>query len=485
MQMIKNYTTKKVILNKAREILNKSLRDVIPFEISNRLNKEIIQYNNRRKGFLGEIVERYFFEIEPGNASEPDFKEVGVELKVTPLKENKKKKFASKERLVFSMINYKTIVSEKWETSSFLKKNRTLLLMFYLWMKDQDILDHKFKFVHLLNLLDDISDEDVYQIQKDWEFIVNKIKSGEAHLLSEGDTYYLGACTKAANSSVVRDQLGSQILAKPRAFSFKQQYLNFLIQKHLLKKDVEMESIIGRSHGLMTLEDAVKFIFEPFIGKTDTEILVMLKDDLKNTSYQYRRLLVNKIFGVKSNKIEELEKANITLKVIAIEPNGTLKESVSFPHFEFKDLVMQVWYDEDNEKMSDLHAQLEIKRFLFVIFQKTKNGDLVLKTIKFWNFPMRDIDKVRDVWEKTIELINKGKIVKEIKKQRNGKWNRMTFFPGQKFNGIVHVRPHGKNAADEIDLVVPDQLTGVTKYTKQCFWINSKYLKKELELDQI
>lgn len=37
-------------------------------------------------------------------------------------------------------------------------------------------------------------------IQSDWEKIVNKVKIGEAHNLSEGDTLYLGACTKGSTA---------------------------------------------------------------------------------------------------------------------------------------------------------------------------------------------------------------------------------------------------------------------------------------------
>ena len=181
------------------------------------------------------------------------------------------------------------------------------MLMFYLWMKDQNILDYKFKFVHLLELLKDISDEDILQIKKDWEFIVEKIKRGEAHLLSEGDTYYLGACTKAANSRVVRDQPMSRTPAKPRAFSFKQQYLNYLIQRELLGKDINTDSIFKKARRIETVEDAIKNKFVKYFGKTDKEIMKTLKWRLKTKPKAFKRMLVNRILGVKSNKIEELE----------------------------------------------------------------------------------------------------------------------------------------------------------------------------------
>ncbi len=235
--MTKKYKTKEAVLKEAEKILERSLRDVMIDDGINitEIEQKILQYGRRRKGLLGELIENFVFGLDTNNQAEADFMPVGIELKTNPIKKHQTKTFVSKERLVFSMINYDEIINETWETSSFLKKNKILLLMFYLWLEEKDVLDYTFKFVHLLDLINDLSEDDVYQIQKDWEYIVAKIQRGEAHLLSEGDTYYLGACTKSSNSRVVRDQPMSRTPAKPRAFSFKQQYLNFLIQKKITR----------------------------------------------------------------------------------------------------------------------------------------------------------------------------------------------------------------------------------------------------------
>ena len=102
----------------------------------------------------------------------------------------------------------------------------------------------------------------------------------------------------------------------------------------------------------------------------------------------------------------------------------------------------------------------------------------------FWNFPMKDISAAKDVWDKTIDLINEGKIVQEIKYQKNGKEKRLTYFPGSTFNGVAHVRPHGKDSNDVAELPVADLLTGEKAYTKQCFWLNSEYIQNAIENDK-
>ena len=89
-----------------------------------------------------------------------------------------------------------------------------------------------------------------------------------------------------------------------------------------------------------------------------------------------------------------------------------------------------------------------------------------------------DIIEAKQVWDKTVETINKGKIVKEV----TDKGIRKTFFPKKKENRISHVRPHAKNKSDCYNLPVKDKLTKATEYTKHCFWLNASYVKDEIYL---
>ena len=458
---MKTYQTKEEVLEQSRIILDKSLRTIIPITEIEEIDRKIYEYKSKRKGYLGELIEWYVFGKKADGLSQADFNIAGVELKATPLKKHSVNTYSSKERLVFSMINYDEIIKEEWNSSSFLKKNKVVLLMFYLWIQSQSIIDYEFKFVHLLDLLNDLSEEDVFQIQKDWEYIVAKIRRGEAHLLSEGDTYYLGACTKAANSRVVRDQPMNRTPAKPRAFSFKQQYINYLIQTKLLGEKTNTDSIFKKQRRIETIEDAIKEKFAPFVGKTDREILTTLNSNLGKKSKSYKRLVVNRILDVNSSNIEELEKANITLKVITLEHTGTLRESMSFPAFDYKDLVTQIWNDDDEESMADFHLQLETKKFLFIIFQKQKDSEeIILKKIMFWNFPMKDIAEVESVWQKTVDCINEG---------------RYDELPKMSDSYVAHVRPHGKDSTDTME--TPQG----TQEMKRCFWLNAKYIQHVIE----
>ena len=89
-----------------------------------------------------------------------------------------------------------------------------------------------------------------------------------------------------------------------------------------------------------------------------------------------------------------------------------------------------------------------------------------------------DIVVAKQVWDNTVKNIKQGKIVKEI----TDKGVRKTFFPKKTENRISHVRPHAKDKEDCYTLPVKDKLTGLTEYTKQCFWLNAKYVKDEIYL---
>lgn len=446
-------TSRVSIFNHGKEMIGKSLRDIVTDAQANQIAEKAEEYGVKRKGQFGNLVEKYIFGIEPNNLPQPDFPEAGIELKSTPLKEHSKSTYAAKERLVFSMIDYMSIVNETWESSSFLRKNRLLLIMFYLYKKELNVLDYNFKFVHLLSLLEDISKEDKRQIQKDWEYIVNKVKRGEAHKISEGDTYYLGACTKGAlGSDMCRQPINSSIPAKPRAFSLKQKYLNYIIQE-LLGHHTEKRAVLK---GLEeTIDEYIHAKFNEYIGFKASEIQQKLNITIERRPKHYYRYLVDKILGIDADKIEELEKADVTLRVIALEKNGKLRESISFPYFDYCKIVKQTWEE------SDLYELLDAKRFLFVIFRKINDNDAVLEKIKFWNFPFDDMEKAREVWERTIKLVSQ---------------NKFDLFTKISDNMNIHVRPHGQDSKDTIETPFDKH-----KEIKRSFWLNAKYIQEQLE----
>lgn len=444
-------TNTESIKKQAEKVLHKSLAQVLdPAQIDE--IKKTIDIN--RKGHLGDVVERYIFNKKQDNAAAPDFPEAKIELKTTPLKETRKG-ISAKERLVLGMINYFGIDKETWETSAFLKKNANLLILFYLYRKSDTILDYRFTLLKLLHLLSDLPPADIYQIQKDWETIADKVKAGKAHELSEGDTFYLGACTKGATAKTsMKDQPHSPIKAKGRAFSLKQTYLNYIISADRTRMAMECSTILpGALH--VGIGDTVRARLDRYIGKTTGEIEKATNAYLAPDAKSYCADLARAMLGAKKKKIAEFEKADIKMKIVRLKPSGTPKESMSFPAIDYMEIVKEDWED------STFREMLANRKYLFIIYRYDKAGTLRFEKYLLWNIPEDDLEAhVRKVWEKTKSQIIAG---------------HADDLPKIKEDTVCHVRPHGRNKKD----------VAMTPYgipvTKKCFWLNASYIAEQIK----
>jgi len=460
MELPYNPEDKNSIIEYAKLIRGKTLREIC--------NINLIKNNRKGKGHFGQILEEFYFFYKPNSDSEPDFPIAKLELKSSSLKKLKKLEVRSKERLVLNIINYIEVVNQSFETSSFWKKNANILFIFYLHQTDKDILDFIIKLVDEWNF----PSTDLEIIKKDWEFIKQKIAEGKAHELSEGDTFYLGACTKGANATSVRKQPFSEIPAKQRAYSLKQGYVNHIIASIANEKTGVYGKLIASVAVAkkQTIEEIVVSKFKPYYGQTVDQIIAITGVELNTTAKSFYANLTKAILGIELDKeIEEFEKAELIVKTVRIKENNLPKEDISFPNFKYEEIVNEEW---DDSNFKDI---LEHK-FLFVFFQ-FENEQLVLRKVKFWNMPYADILEAEKVWTKTKEIVLKGKIVKKVIGT-----TRYTNFPNKSFNSVSHVRPHALNAADTYPLPKKDKLTKAIEYTKHCFWLNNTYVRDEIYL---
>jgi DNA mismatch repair protein MutH len=465
MELPYNPESRDSIVKFAKCLIGKSLREAC--------DEDVIKHGFSGKGNFGQVLEKFYFLYEVNSISEPDFPLAKLELKSTPLKQLKNKEYRSKERLVLNIINYLEVVNQEFESSSFWKKNAHLLLVIYLHDAEGNILDYEISLVDTW----DFPSIDLEIIKRDWEFIKQKIIDGKAHELSEGDTFYLGACTKGASAKSTRQQPFSEISAKQRAFSLKQGYVNHIIASiasestEVYGKLIEtVEAAKGQS-----IEEIVISKFNPYINLPVSEIIKKLKIDINQEPKSFYANLTKSILGIELDKeIEEFEKAEITVKTIRVEENDRIKESISFKTFKWLELVEENWHDSTWKSIIE-------KKFLFV-FYKQVGESRVLQKVKFWNMPYADIQESRKVWLHTKHIVTQGRIVKEIRENSKGTLLRKTYFMGSKDNPVSHVRPHGKNGQDTFPLPKSDKLTKSSEYTKHCFWLNNTYVKDNIYL---
>ena len=426
------------ILDFAKGLTGKTLAEVVE------LPKDI--ENTRNRGNLGLLIENYYFEISPGSSQEPDFPEAGLELKTTGVLKKARGKYVAKERLVLKMINFKSIVDETWESSELLKKCKLMLILFYLYEKDVSVFNRRFV---LDPLVYKIPDADLPIIREDWERIREMVRSGKAHELSEGDTNYLGACRKGAGgmNEVLLIQPNSSTGAKSRAFSFKPNYVNKLIEGQTGETGE-----LGVSSS-MSFEEATRLRFQPYLGKTVDEISADIDYFKKSRNHKgFLRDLSVRILLAGKKSVSELDKADIEMKTIRLQKNGIPRESMSFPGFKFLEIVDEKWEE------SSFCDKLE-KKFLFIIFRTDAAGVERLESVKYWNMPYKDRMEARRVWEETKRRVKID----------------ATNLPGQSESRVAHVRPKGRNGKDTL----PTPQGG--QFLKQCFWLNNSYIGRIVE----
>lgn len=457
------YKTKTDVLRRAEEAVGIPLKDI---DKTGRLSTG--------KGAIGTVIEESWYGYTPNSESEPDFPEAGVELKVTPYVRGKTGDIRAKERLVCNIINYMEEYDRTFQTSSFWVKCNTMLLMSYEHHYDRPKGEFKIDKAVLFSF----PEEDLLIIEKDWETIMNKVRAGKAHLISEGDTLYLAACTKGATSASVRQQPFSNIMAKQRAYSLKGSYMTQILNQYIFGS-VRSEKVIHHWEDLQdkSFEDYIIDRVKPYYGISQSSLKWHF--NIEGNPKNVNELILAKMLNVTGRiaNTEEFQKAGIVPKTIRVQKNGRIAENMSFPTFEFCEIIEQTWEE------SELYEYLAPTRFLFVIFREAEDGEFVFDQVKFWNIPNDDLDEVHSVWERTVAIIRRGVKLTQTPNQV------LNNLPAQTENPVSHVRPHSSKSYYRFEdgsvhgtgtpgnaSLLPDG----RMMTKQCFWLNNTYIEKQI-----
>ncbi|MDU2202341.1 MAG: Sau3AI family type II restriction endonuclease, partial [Anaerococcus hydrogenalis] len=312
-------------------------------------------------------------------------------------------------------------------------------------------------------------------IKSDYYKIRNKVLDGKAHELSEGDTLYVGACTKSSNSSITTSQPFNDLPAKPRAFSFKSSYMTYILRNYVNSNNKKLDKIVDNKE-FSDFESLVLNKLKKYYKRNELDLFKEF--NIKTTAKQKYSLLTLKILGVKTNNAEEFQKANIEIKTIKHEPGKKPKESMSFPKYKIQTLVKKDWYD------SDLYKLFSTKKFLFIEFLETENGT-ILNSAKFWNMPYEDLNgDLKKEWE---EYKNKYKKGINLKIKGNKVENDL---PKMKDTRIIHSRPHSRKSAyyfKDKNLIIgnierdADMLPNGDMMTTQSFWLNNSYVYEQIK----
>jgi len=451
-----DHTDQESIMARARKIKNKTLgyiSDNSPFE------KE--RTNKKNKGSVGNFVEKEWFGIKNNSSPEPDFKEAGIELKVSPVNNNKI--LSIKENLKVCYINYFKLHDEDWHESHAKKKINKVLMVYYLYdsnnWRDQEILDID---LWLLKPNEKL-------IQPEWEAAKNKVREGLAHKLTIKGCLYIGANTSGTGKLVPQPIQIYQKLAKERSFYLQRKF----VCSHW--QNVRKYESIVESLQLTPIQNFVPALLEAvnkYQGKTIGEIASLFEIPVPSGKAAVATIIKLTI-GFKSvkSKIKEFEQLGILVKTVPIKTSdNSLYEAISFPKFVIKEFTQENW---DESTLSDY-----LNRILFVPVSREKRKgidikDRVLEKPFFWSPSTEEIETIKHEWESyKNQASQRLNIYKKPWKNKKGYIEQITNLSNEKATEIIHIRPHAQNSDDR------DEDNYGTSVIKQSFWLNKKFVEK-------
>ncbi|MBE6500230.1 MAG: DNA mismatch repair protein MutH [Methanobrevibacter thaueri] len=426
----------------------------------------------QQKGLLGHVVETGFYKYPINNDSKADFEELGIELKVSGYVKNKNGSLRAKERLVLSKINFNEIINETFESSHVLGKCENMLIIWYEYDKEKEAKDFVITDYQLYDMK---PDKKIFE--NDFKIIKGKVLEGRAHELSEGDTSYLGACTKARTSADRTTQPFSEIHPKPRAFSLKNAYMTSILRENVQNHSIiEISSTSSSSKQTTLIPQDIKAEYKTvdeyvidklisFFGKTQLRILEEItgKTYTEKIPKNINKLISNILIG-KDEELPQIDKiftkTSFVIKNLPIDKNGKARERMSFRTLQLSDF-------EDEWEDSFWKNYFEETTIITICYQEvngSKNGYRILRDVKKITFDENDLD----AFEKTFNQI---KIAIE--------------------DHDVNLLPTATNGFRNLELqIAPKGNKGDDAYnnffkqdkTKVCFMISKGVLNKKLKI---
>lgn len=534
-----NKADRRDVLRHAKALEGKVIGDVYRLEQTGKQRPEILEYYaeihmtggttddgivvKKDKGRIGNLVQEVYFDIPRNNDAEYDIQECQVELKVSKLKIKPHAGLSVQERLILGMINRDDELPEVFEDSHIYHKCRIILLVYYINKEQEGLLPFQFPFYKSAYMT--IPEVDMEIIRRDYAYIRSCVNEGRYGDLHEHSAMYLSPAPKNQG----------------RAYSFKQSYMNQLFREYLNanrilydpENDEETFQIINQYENIVTdpeqlreatFEDIVMQRFAPFAGMSMSGIrrhvlneeqfdawctirYQQMADGKKPDKAEFARTTLL-MLGISGNNAEEFVRANVYVKTLRINNDGSMNENISFPSFEFTDLMEETW------EGSQCYSDMVDRRFLWSIFQEV-NGDFVFKGAKFWSMPPEDEATIRAGWDDIRSIIANGvQFAKRIKADgtlavtERGVSVIMNNFPDSKntnprtqnyrqcpagapMNRILSIRPHAQNVYYDLQSIEYSD-TENPRYngsalpngdimTKQCFWFNNNYILEQVQ----
>ncbi len=438
--MCKKFNTEEELINFTNKLLNKRVKDVFTDE-------QINSQNINNKGKLGHLIEKFYFEYDLNNQKSPDFSDIGVELKVSPINILKNGNYSPKERIKLTQLNLNDVINNKniKDSETWNKIKKTLIIWY---VNSKEFNNNQFKIIKLLELEKQV---EFKEIENDWIRIREIIKNGEAHKISESTTNYLGLARNGTgkNEKKISQPFSEEKFYK-RAFTLKTKFLRKILQINEDIFDIHSitKEIIGKTIGELALKNNVN------IEKRKDFAAAAIAKYFDATK-----------FGKLSDKIYEENGDFFTFKTISLTK---MKDDVWKINEEFG-FNLNIIEDmrNNNEWIDSNFSKAFENKFIIFLYEfdrknRSKSKIIDVKEITFDDDEINEIKKTYEEFRYRYhngELVDGNKNVNFIKKSDNKK---------------LHIRPGARDSKDTFTTPTGEVAT------KCKIWANKEMIYKKI-----
>ena len=211
-------TTKQELLDRANRLTGVTLQ-----QLANRFQLQVPSTMKYAKGWVGNILEQALG-ANAANSPQPDFVELGIELKTIPIND----KGNPKESTYICVVQLDPASLSSWETSLVKRK-----LSHVLWVPIEASSDIPVSLRRIgTPKLWKPDNEQQKQLRQDWQELCDMIAMGEIDKISSTMGSYLQIRPKAANASIQtidKNQTGDKITTLPRGFYLRSSFTRQII----------------------------------------------------------------------------------------------------------------------------------------------------------------------------------------------------------------------------------------------------------------
>lgn len=209
------------LLHRAQRIAGLTL-----LQLANQLNEPVPEKLHHAKGWIGQLLEKALG-ATAGSLPEPDFQQLGIELKTLPVNRNGQ----PRESTFVCTVPLQNNHDLNWEQSWVRNKLKRVL-----WVPVESEKNLPVTSRHIGQaILWSPSPDEEQKLKQDWEELMDLVCTGQLSRISAKQGTYLQIRPKAANASSLvntQDEEGNAAMTLPRGFYLRASFTGKILKHH-------------------------------------------------------------------------------------------------------------------------------------------------------------------------------------------------------------------------------------------------------------